>query len=285
MSSLAPASTLPQANHVQGITYAKPADGTAVNVDSVREIVKGIVPHAKDVAAEAIEIRVVVGGITNALFKATFTGPGDEPLPAVLVRVFGGEGMIDRDLENATFVALSDSGVGPQYYGRFGVGHGSGSGRVEGWIDGAKDLTLAQMAAPEVMVKVASEMAKLHRYVLPAPLQPYYSKPGMWSQLWSWFEQAKRDCAGGNTIIQDKWGADVAARWGPIQDELVGADFSKAESALKDLQASIPSNAMTVFAHNDLLAGNIMLHEETGKIHLIDFEYGGCNFRGFDIGE
>ena len=58
---------------------------------------------------------VVVGGITNSLFKATFCASDQ---PAVLVRVFGGEGMIDRDLENATFKALSDSGVGTEYFGR-----------------------------------------------------------------------------------------------------------------------------------------------------------------------
>ena len=38
-----------------------------------------------------------------------------------------------------------------------------------------------------------------------------------------------------------------------------------------------------VFAHNDMLAGNIMLHVESGAVQLIDFEYGGCNYRGFDI--
>merc|ERR1712217_762162 len=117
------------------------SDGSVVNVDSVRQIVQRLVPHASDVAAQDISISVVVGGITNSLFKAAFPGKDQ---PSVLIRVFGGEGMIDRDLENATFKALSDSGVGTQYFGRFG------NGRVEGWIEGAKDLELSEMAAPEV---------------------------------------------------------------------------------------------------------------------------------------
>ena len=42
-------------------------------------------------------------------------------------------------------------------------------------------------------------------------------------------------------------------------------------------------DAATSFCHNDLLCGNILRDPDSGKLHLIDFEYGGCNFRGFDI--
>jgi thiamine kinase-like enzyme len=44
----------------------------------------------------------------------------------------------------------------------------------------------------------------------------------------------------------------------------------------------VPSNAEVVFCHNDVLAANI-LKLNNGGIQLIDFEYGGINFRGFDI--
>lgn len=63
----------------------------------------------------------------------------------------------------------------------------------------------------------------------------------------------------------------------------MGEHFEKAEAELTALQAVIPSDAPTVFSHNDLLAGNILINENTGTIHLIDFEYSGSNFRGFDI--
>ncbi|KAA3468338.1 putative ethanolamine kinase [Gossypium australe] len=39
-----------------------------------------------------------------------------------------------------------------------------------------------------------------------------------------------------------------------------------------------------VFAHNDLLSGNLMLNDEQDKLYIIDFEYGSYNYRGFDIG-
>mmetsp|Transcript_92934 Transcript_92934/g.299053 ORF Transcript_92934/g.299053 Transcript_92934/m.299053 type:complete len:155 (-) Transcript_92934:65-529(-) len=38
-----------------------------------------------------------------------------------------------------------------------------------------------------------------------------------------------------------------------------------------------------VFAHNDLSNTNLHLNSEIGVARLIDFEYGGSNYRGFDL--
>ncbi|XP_017244188.1 probable ethanolamine kinase isoform X2 [Daucus carota subsp. sativus] len=43
-------------------------------------------------------------------------------------------------------------------------------------------------------------------------------------------------------------------------------------------------DAPVVFAHNDLLSGNLMLNDDEGKLYFIDFEYGSYSYRGFDIG-
>ncbi|XP_038698397.1 probable ethanolamine kinase isoform X2 [Tripterygium wilfordii] len=43
-------------------------------------------------------------------------------------------------------------------------------------------------------------------------------------------------------------------------------------------------NSPVVFAHNDLLSGNIMVNDDEGKLYFIDFEYGSYNYRGYDIG-
>jgi thiamine kinase-like enzyme len=42
-------------------------------------------------------------------------------------------------------------------------------------------------------------------------------------------------------------------------------------------------NSPVVLSHNDLLHANIMMLED-GSLQLIDFEYGGTNYRGFDLG-
>jgi ethanolamine kinase len=38
-----------------------------------------------------------------------------------------------------------------------------------------------------------------------------------------------------------------------------------------------------VFCHNDLLSGNILFLAKESRVQLIDFEYGGYNYRAFDM--
>lgn len=39
-----------------------------------------------------------------------------------------------------------------------------------------------------------------------------------------------------------------------------------------------------IFAHNDLLLGNILIDEKTDKVRFIDYEYAAYNFQAYDIG-
>lgn len=39
-----------------------------------------------------------------------------------------------------------------------------------------------------------------------------------------------------------------------------------------------------IFAHNDLLLGNILVDEKTDGIRFIDYEYAAYNFQAYDIG-
>jgi ethanolamine kinase len=207
----------------------------------------------------------------------------------VRVRLFGGAGRIARDVENATLAGLAEAGVGVPYHGRFG------NGRVEGWLEGAEALALGQMADPDVSVRVARELAKLHAFELPAAAAAASAapQPSMWPQLWSWLEQAQNTCH----EMEGRWGSGVAARFGDIHARLLGLTpdhsegggggggewrLDRVEAELVALERSLPASP-AVFAHNDALAGNIMLDANTGDVTLIDFEYGGCNFRGFDI--
>merc|ERR1712110_745591 len=47
------------------------------------------------------------------------------------------------------------------------------------------------------------------------------------------------------------------------------------------------ASLLVCYCHNDLLSGNVIYDDpRNGKasVHFIDFEYGGYNYRGFDIG-
>lgn len=159
----------------------------------------------------------VTGGITNALFRVTGFGSlgpsiatelfpiastadhddGDRPsrdvvaslvdFDSVLVRIFGAEGMIDRDLETSTYSALCDAGVAYRYLGRFG------NGRVEGWLDGYSPLACSDLADVDASLAIAREMARLHyTFVLPGgELEDRHRGVGLWDQLGGWMDQAR----------------------------------------------------------------------------------------------
>lgn len=275
MSSATPnTASLVQCNYLPDIVYEKAADGSEFNVESLKTVVCAIVEHARDVSSADMQVSVITGGITNQLYKVAFTpSPAGDYRAPVLVRIFGAEGMIDRDLENATYQALAEAGVGPGYHGRFS------KGRVEVFLEGMLPLTLDDMGSSVVSPKIAVEMGRLHQWQMPEPLQPFYSTPSLWSQLWSWLEQARDDVGAGKLSA---WGPAVETRFQDVLIELVGPRFERAESAIRSLEAACGSS-LVVFCNNDLLAGNILFDKTTGKLQLIDFEYGGGNYRGFEI--
>jgi ethanolamine kinase len=235
----------------------------------------------KNVKPESITFTPVLGGITNQLFRADFQEDQHDPL---LIRIFGGEGMIDRNVENTIFAGLAEQGVAPSYHGRFA------NGRVEGWLNDAQPLELEQMSDPSLSIKIAFEMAKLHAYTIPPDIindtnRVELTEPAMWSQLFSWLKQAQET----NKEIESKWGKDVFNRFKNLHQTYLSHDnndvsfnLDRVETELNELKQNIPYSP-SVFSHNDLLAGNIMLETNTGNAKLIDFEYGGINYRGFDI--
>lgn len=203
-------------------------------------------------------VQPLTGGITNTLFLVDYTEC------KVLLRVFGAEGMIDRDVENATFAALARSQVAPGYWGRFA------NGRVETFLDHTRPLQVQEMGQYSQPIAVA--LATMHRdFQVPDALQEYHpmDKPSLWTQLQEWLEQAVAALGNFKTARDNDTAASLPLL--TLAEEL---------QWLRDTQ--IPKHARVVFCHNDLLAANILLHKET-SIQLIDFEYGGINYATFDI--
>ena len=125
------------------------------NVSVLKDIIVGVLEErGKTVDRSLLDFSVVSGGITNKLFKC------EAPNTSYTVRVYGGEGMINREVETETFIALADAKVGKEYIGEFG------NGRVEGWIDNADAVDLKDMASPEIFRLTAKELAKRYDVVL-----------------------------------------------------------------------------------------------------------------------
>ena len=248
--------------------------------------------------AKCLSCVKVTGGITNALFrvsgfqsliqsdaikqaladihtsnypknhKSTLEISSLVNFDSLLIRIFGAEGMIDRDVETATYAALCRAGVAHTYLGRFQ------NGRIEGWLEGYVPLQCKDLQCEETSIQLAKEMARLHCLfrVPDGELREHHGdKVGLWDQLKSWMEQAK-----GYTEFKTE--TDTVRVKG-LELDKIEAEVNRFVDSYKDAD----NNDSTAFCHNDMLPANIMHHPQTNKFQLIDFEYGGTNFKAFDI--
>jgi ethanolamine kinase len=256
----------------------------------------------------SLRISRVMGGNTNALFLVSNVQRTVPEIPNIedsyLVRIFGGEGMIDRDFETAVVAALSDTSIsgcedslGPSYYGRFG------NGRLEGWFPETRALTTVdfrQENAPLLASAIATELARLHTsFRLPSPVVKYLLRnqnqeqaaggvenstsisggnsvrdfnnslePSLWIQLGLWLQQAMEvQIASENPLL-------MVSQYGP-------------EIAWLRTDVIHPLQPSSCFCHNDLLSTNILVSNTADELHrevkFIDFEYCGYNYASFDI--
>eukprot|EP00755_Sulcionema_specki_P018634 Sspe_Gene.67393::Locus_39768_Transcript_1_1_Confidence_1.000_Length_1013::g.67393::m.67393/K00894/ETNK, EKI; ethanolamine kinase len=241
------------------------------------EAARRIVPSWKGVRSDDVTVTQISGGITNLLFKLSVRG--HDPL---LVRLYGTNTdiMIDRMEENRVFAELSKVNFAPTYYGQFE------GGRIEGWIE-ARPLEPEQLSqqSPVNFVKlIACETARLHSLLKPRPSGPP-PQPILFRKIDEWVRMALAvefdDPVLTSELTALKLG-DLAKEVKWLEDHLVHnppAPASDAERAARDFLLTV------VFSHQDLLAGNILHGPGVGKdrVQFIDFEYGGYNFRAFDI--
>ena len=109
-------------------------------------------------------------------------------IDAVLVRIFGGEGLIDRDVETSTFAALHHSNVlTPKYLVRFQ------NGRIEGWLHNMHTLETKELSDPNISKALAVALGQLHcKFNIPGELQEFHNvtEPSLWKQLFGWWESS-----------------------------------------------------------------------------------------------
>ena len=65
----------------------------------------------------------------------------------------------------------------------------------------------------------------------------------------------------------------------------VPATFDRLQAQSQRIEAAFAEAPMPLVpCHNDLLPGNVLFDEESGRVWLLDFEYAGMNDRFFDLG-
>ena len=253
------------------------------------------------------QISVISGGLTNALFKVDLKSPSlDDDAVSVLVRIFGAEGLIDRDEENATFARLcSESGGAgtPVTHDRLDLLGRFGNGRVETFIPNMRPAHYVRdFGRDEVHAEVARQLARIHCFDAPEYLTNGNSeRPALWGVITAWIDDLSQqltddrfqdtkllelffESAGCASVNTD--GGDLKSQI--LKDHLAGEVLWMR----KQVETRFPE-APVVFCHNDVNGGNILLDRtldgkdavyDKNSVAIIDFEYAAVNFAMFDVG-
>jgi len=222
--------------------------------DGTTRVLLAQFPHWRE---EEIVLVQCKDGITNKLLKCTHRASGE----TVLVRSYGQRSdlIIDRKQEIVNLVCLGEAGLCPRLHGRF---H---NGLVYDYLPG-RVFTSENMRDAAMGAQVAILLARWHQMTnVPGDK----SNARLFPTLWRWFHAVRKLYASEERL------AKVAAD---------GVCVEQIELELCELQSHIEAlDPPVVFCHNDLLSANILYDDETDRVAFIDYEYGGYNYRGFDI--
>lgn len=224
----------------------------------VVELCKDLFKEWSEFDDSRFSVETVSGGITNLLLKVSVREDDSEAV-SMTVRLYGPdtEYVIDRERELRAIQYLSAAGFGAKLLGVFG------NGMVQSFIH-ARTLAPSDMRIPKVAAEIAKQLHQFHQVEIPGSKEPQ-----LWNDVFKFFNKA-------STLQFDD--SEKQRKYLTVSFEEVHHEVTE----LKELTGHL--NAPVVFAHNDLLSGNLMLNDNEGKLYFIDFEYGSYNYRGFDIG-
>ncbi|RID53918.1 hypothetical protein BRARA_G01281 [Brassica rapa] len=227
-------------------------------IPRIIELCKDLFSNWRELDDSLFSVERVSGGITNLLLKVSVKEEEDKE-SSITVRLYGPntDYVINRQRELQAIKYLSAAGFGAKLLGGFG------NGMVQSFIN-ARTLAPSDMRQPKIAAEIAKELGKFHKVNIPGPKEPQ-----LWVDILKFFEKA-------STLAFEE--PDRQKLYETISFE----ELYKEIIELREFTGLL--NAPVVFAHNDLLSGNLMLNEEEERLYLIDFEYGSYNYRGFDIG-
>lgn len=222
------------------------------------ELCKDLFRNWSDKDESDFSIETVSGGITNLLLKVSVKEDNGNTINMTL-RLYGPntEYVINRERELQAIQYLSAAGFGAKLLGVFG------NGMVQSFIH-ARTLGPLDMRKPDLAAKIAKQLRKFHLVEVPGSKEPQ-----LWNDIFKFFKQAS------NLKFDDN---EKCKKYETVNFKEIHTELVK----LKDLTGRL--DAPVVFAHNDLLSGNLMLNDDEEKLYFIDFEYGSYSYRGFDIG-
>lgn len=208
---------------------------------------------------ECIKFKLLTDGITNKLVGCNLID--SDARETVLVRVYGNKTdlLIDRKAETRNILLLNSAGLAPQLYATFQ------NGLAYEFVPG-NTLTDKTVSQPEIYRLVASHMAHMHQVKVAD--QPH--QPVLWNKLQNFLD-----------LVPERFTDSCKHR----RYEEVIVPKQKIQEEINLLREKLSKlNSPIVFAHNDLLLGNVVHTSENNTVTFIDFEYSALNYQAYDIG-
>ncbi|KAM3968238.1 ethanolamine kinase 1 [Aphomia sociella] len=212
-------------------------------------------------APEKITFKTFTDGITNKLVACQLDTNSKDDHEVVLVRIYGNKTdlLIDRNAEIRNIKTLNVLGLAPKVYGVFE------NGLAYQYYPGVT-LNVDTVLDIKIWPLIARHMGKMHKVKLADDIK---EDPVVWDKIEQFLSLLPVPFTDVNK--QNRF----ASSFGSITRLRI--EFERLKSHLNKTESPI------VFAHNDLLLGNVIYNQDEGTIAFIDFEYATYNYQAFDI--
>ena len=253
----------------------------ATNSEEMIHVAKQVISTWSGIPEQSITVTQLTGGVTNMLY--VLHSPGAYPTK-VVVRLFGlgTEQFVDREVENLVFSSLSRIKKAPTFFGLFQ------NGRVEGFLD-ARPLMPDEMYTDELSPKISRCVAEMHNLtdIEINKIEVLWEKFNIFFRLAENVsfpedqvkEKLKLSLSLGDIraeIERLKLDLDEMQRLFHEQSKklLFTKDSDTADLMLYYRALGAQLAFQNCFSHNDLLSGNILLHNDGSmNMTIIDYEY------------
>ncbi|XP_059060129.1 ethanolamine kinase [Achroia grisella] len=211
--------------------------------------------------SDNITFKTFTDGITNKLVACQLDSNSSGEDEIILVRIYGNKTdlLIDRNAEIRNIKTLNVLGLAPKVYGVFE------NGLAYQYYPGVT-LNIDSVVDGKIWPLVAQHMAKMHKVRLGEDIK---KDPVTWDKIEQFLSLLPVPFTDVNK--QNRF----ASSFGSITRLRI--EFERLKSHL------IKTESPIVFAHNDLLLGNVIYNQHEGTIAFIDFEYAAYNYQAFDI--
>ena len=251
---------------------------TLSSFHSIATICKDVVPGWKAIVGDraltdSIEIKQMVEGLSNQLFRVTLKGSSTPSLfTTVLFRIYGEHvsSFYNPEHELKVFRTLSALGIGPKM-----VAHGPGW-RIEEFHEDSIPLPVSWLQNPSTFTQIASILGRLHKINRSSkfPESEFVDRtPITLPRLDDWVKEGLKALS---TLPHHE------ALYERLRIEQVLPLVDSLRSELDRISHSEMVGKDVVFCHNDAQENNILVTPY--GLRLIDFEYADFNYQFADLG-